>query len=159
MHRKFSECPQSFLRTHVARLGYSKKGYTDGEIGVEWIKHFDKETCQKARGRQWVLLVDGHNSHYTKGFLEYAVEHDIDVVCYPSHSTHIYQGLDVIIFSILKRKWTEHCDAFEKETGTVVSKSNFLAVYIPRHLPLETFKPPLEKLVLFPMIRMLLHLK
>lgn len=137
--RQSTKCVVSFLvyikslTNLLIRLGYSKKGYTDGEIGVEWIKNFDHETRQKANGRRRVLLVDGHNSHYTKGFLQYAVEHKINVVCYPSHSTHIYQGLDVIIFAVLKRKWTEFHDAFEKETGTVVSKSNFLSVYAKAH--------------------------
>jgi hypothetical protein len=54
-------------------LGYSKKGWTNGEISVEWIKEFDGATSAKADGQYWLLVVDGHNSHYTRGFLEYAV--------------------------------------------------------------------------------------
>ena len=91
----------------LSRLGYSKKGYTDGEIGVEWIKQFDKATQEKAVGHRWLLIVDGHNSHYMRGFLEYAREHKIHVLCYPSHLTHLYQGLDVVIFSVLKRCWSD----------------------------------------------------
>ena len=84
------------------RLGHSMKGYTDGEIGVEWIKQFDKQTYAKAAGCRRLLLVDGHNSHYTHAFLKYAHTNRIVVLCYLSHSTHIYQGLDVMIFSVLK---------------------------------------------------------
>ncbi|KIJ17303.1 hypothetical protein PAXINDRAFT_162195 [Paxillus involutus ATCC 200175] len=54
------------------RLGYSKKGWTTGEIGVTWIQEFDKQTSQKASGKYHLLLVDGHNSHYTRGFLDEA---------------------------------------------------------------------------------------
>lgn len=79
------------------------------------------------------MLVDGHNSHYTRGFLEYAREHRIHVLCYPSHSTHLYQGLDVVIFSILKRAWTEFRDAFERNSGKKVTKSNFLTIYAQAH--------------------------
>ncbi|EJF61425.1 CENP-B protein, partial [Dichomitus squalens LYAD-421 SS1] len=50
-----------------AVLGHSPKGYVDGEIGIEWIKHFDKHTKEKAAGRRRLLLVDGHASHYTFG--------------------------------------------------------------------------------------------
>jgi hypothetical protein len=32
----------------MSRLGYWKKGWTDGEIGVEWIKQFNYQTKQKA---------------------------------------------------------------------------------------------------------------
>jgi hypothetical protein len=47
----------------------------DREIGAEWIKHFDEQTKQKAEGKWRLLLVYGHNSHYTQEFLVYAVEH------------------------------------------------------------------------------------
>jgi hypothetical protein len=115
-------------------LGHSKKGYTNGEIGIEWIKHFDNATKTKANGRRRLLLVDGHNSHYTRGFLEYARQNRISIVCYPSHSTHIYQGLDVVIFSVLKRAWSKNRDEYERETGKPVNKSNFLSVYAKAHI-------------------------
>jgi len=55
-----------FEVTHpFSSLGHSKKGYTNGEIGIEWIKHFDQHTKVKANGHVRLLLVDGHNSHYT----------------------------------------------------------------------------------------------
>jgi hypothetical protein len=114
-------------------LEYSKKGYTDGEIGRAWIENFDKETRAKAKGRQCLLLVDGHNSHYTLGFLNYARAHRIEVVGYPSHSTHIYQGLDVIIFAPMKKRWSEARDNWERR-GHTVDKTNFLAVYAEAHV-------------------------
>ena len=116
------------------RLGHSKKGWTDGEIGQEWIEDFDNKVKAKANGRKKFLLVDGHNSHYTVKFLTYAVEHDIAVLCYPSHCTHIYQGLDVMIFSPLKKYWQEEHDREEHENGKKISKLNFLSVYALAHL-------------------------
>lgn len=117
---------------HFFRLGYSKKGYTDGEIGRAWIEQFDKETQAKANGRRRLLLVDGHVSHYTRGFLQYAREHNIEVIAYPSHSTHVYQGLDVVIFSPLKKNWTRARDQWERD-GHTVDKTNFLRVYAEAH--------------------------
>jgi len=116
------------------RLGYSKKGWTDGEIGVEWIKQFDQQTKDKAKGRARLLLVDGHNSHYTRRFLDYAREHNIHVLCYPAHGTHIYQGLDVAVFSVLKRYWAEERDKAMRERGEAVTKQNFLAIYGAAHV-------------------------
>ncbi|KAF5378494.1 hypothetical protein D9615_007116 [Tricholomella constricta] len=137
-------------------LGYSKKGYTDGEIGVAWIKDFDEQTKAKANGRYRLLLVDGHNSHYTRGFLVYARAHRIYVVCYPSHSTHIYQGLDVVIFAVLKRYWSEERDKFERETKDKVSKTNFLRVYAAAHVRAftpENIKAAFRKTGLIPFNR------
>ncbi|KIL70546.1 hypothetical protein M378DRAFT_49547, partial [Amanita muscaria Koide BX008] len=117
-----------------AFLGYQKKGYIDGEIGVEWIKQFDAQTREKATGRRRLLLVDGHNSHFTLGFIRYSRENKIEVVCYPSHSTHLYQGLDVVIFSILKRCWSEARDMFERQRRGKVNKTNFLKIYAEAHV-------------------------
>ncbi|RDB22968.1 hypothetical protein Hypma_009914 [Hypsizygus marmoreus] len=117
-----------------ASLGYSKKGYLDGEIGVEWIKQFDECTREKAAGRQRLLLVDGFGAHYTHAFLKYARENKIHILCYPSHSTHLYQGLDVVIFSIMKTTWGRCRDALERDTNQVVDKTNFLSVYADAHL-------------------------
>jgi hypothetical protein len=118
----------------IYSLGHSRKGWTDGEIGREWIEDFDKKTRAKADGRKRYLLVDGHNSHYTVEFLTYAVDNNIAVLCYPSHCTHIYQGLDVVIFSPLKKFWQQERDREERENGQKVSKSNFLSVYGRAHL-------------------------
>ena len=113
-------------------MGYQKKGYTNGEIGAEWLANWDRLTRKKANGRYRLLIVDGHSSHYTMSFLDYARKNHIIMLCYPSHSTHVYQGLDVVIFSVLKRTWSEERDKFER-SGPVVVKTNFLLVYAKAH--------------------------
>lgn len=62
------------------------------------------------------------------------MENNIAVLCYPSHCTHIYQGLDVVIFSPLKKFWQQERDREERENGQKVSKSNFLSVYGRAHV-------------------------
>ncbi|KAH7917348.1 DDE-domain-containing protein, partial [Leucogyrophana mollusca] len=114
-------------------LGYSAKGWTDREMGVLWIKHFNEHTQAKANGRARLLLVDGHASHYTRGFFEYARAHNIHVLCYPSHSTHIYQGLNVVIFSRLKACWANEKAQWQWDHGEELSKQNFLAIYGRAH--------------------------
>ena len=76
--------------------------------------------------------MDGHNSHYTHAFLEFARAHRIEIVGYPSHSTHVYQGLDVVIFGPLKHNWSMARDSWEQR-GHTVDKTNFLAVYAEAH--------------------------
>jgi hypothetical protein len=50
MHREQHVIFACGALTSYNRLGYSKKGYTNGEIGRAWIEHFDKETKSKAKG-------------------------------------------------------------------------------------------------------------
>lgn len=56
------------------------------------------------------------------------------VLCYPSHTTHVLQGLDVVIFAILKRYLSDERDRWERETGEKISKQNFLGIYGRAHL-------------------------
>lgn len=83
---------------------------------------------------QWqLLLVDGHNSHYMCSFIEFACEKKIHVLCYPLHSAHIYQGLDVVVFGVLKCTWSSVHDQYESKTRQKVSKENFLKLYAQAH--------------------------
>jgi DDE superfamily endonuclease len=78
--------------------------------------------------------VDGHNSHYTKEFLDYAREHHIHVLCYPAHTTHVYQGLDVGVFGVVKLYWTQERNKCLREKGERVTKENFLSIYGAAHI-------------------------
>lgn len=78
--------------------------------------------------------MDGHNSHYTRGFLQYARKNRIHILCYPAHTTHVYQGLDVVVFAVLKRSWSEERDKWEREKGEGVTKANFITIYGRAHL-------------------------
>lgn len=92
------------------------------------MKVFEEETRGKAKGEHRLLLVDGHNSHYTIPFLLHARLSMIHVLCYPAHATHIYQGLDVVIFAILKLLLGQERDKLLRDTGKAINKSNFLSV-------------------------------
>ena len=64
------------------------------------MENFEKATCDKANGCACLLVIDGHNLHFTKAFLEHAYKHNIHVLCYTSHATHVYQGINVAVFSV-----------------------------------------------------------
>jgi len=67
----------------------STKGYTSKEIGLEWIETvFGPQTSEIANGCNCLLVVDGHSSHFSLGFLEYAQANHIIVLCIPAHTTH-----------------------------------------------------------------------
>ena len=78
--------------------------------------------------------MNGHNSHYTIAFLLYAREHLIIVFCYIPHGTHIYQGLDVVIFSLLKKYIGEERDNWLRKYGAAMDKNTFLVIYGQAHV-------------------------
>lgn len=97
--------------------------------------------------------MDGHNSHFTVAFLLYAREHLIIVFCYIPHGTHIFQGLDVIIFSPLKKYIGEERDNWLREYGAAMDKNTFLAIYGKAHvraLTSENIKSAFRKTGIWP---------
>ena len=108
----------------------SEKGWTENEIAADYLRWFNEQTRFKLEpGEKRLLLLDGHVSHFSKAFIERAIELDIIVLCYPPHSTHLLQGLDVVLFSHAKAEWTKSRDRWERETGEVVTKETFLKVF------------------------------
>ena len=94
----------------IFRVAVSDKGWTDNEISVNWHRFFDDVTKEKVSGQYHLLVVDGHASHYCLKFIEYAQKHKIVILCYPAHAMDVLQGLDVIIFAILKEAFAIECD-------------------------------------------------
>jgi hypothetical protein len=102
----------------------------DGGIGRNWLEHvFDAETVEKAGGKSRVLIVNGHSSHYTAEFIQYARENNIIVLGYPPHCTHALQGLDIVCFAKMKDKWKKEITAYEETTLKPVGKPDFLGVF------------------------------
>jgi len=97
-------------------------------LGEAWIKKFDAATASVASDGPRLLHIDGHCSHVSVPVLEYAVAANIIVLGYPPHTTHLLQGLDVVLFSPFKNAFAKHAAEYLSETGRDVDKCNFLQV-------------------------------
>ncbi|KAF7352031.1 hypothetical protein MVEN_01165400 [Mycena venus] len=118
-----------------AFIAKSINGWTNGELGYEWlVKVFDPATKEEANGLPRVLLLDGHSSHYSQKFLDYARANNIILLGYPPHCTHALQGLDVVCFAKHKACWQAAIVAFETRTMREVSKAEFMTVWVPAYL-------------------------
>jgi DDE superfamily endonuclease len=80
-----------------------------------------------------LLIIDGHNSHTTVKFLEYAHEHNIIVLCLPPHTTHYLQPCDVGVFGPLSRSWKAEVErSFNK--GIPITRYNLIETYAKARL-------------------------
>lgn len=61
----------------------TSNGWTNNETGLDWIKHFDKHTRTRTKGRHRMLVLDGHGSHQSVGFEAYCKDHSIVPICLP----------------------------------------------------------------------------
>ena len=117
----------------------SENGWTDQEIAVSYLDKFDEQTKEKADGRTRVLFLDGHSSHDSLGLVDNAREKNIKILAYPSHTTHVLQGLDVVCFAQLKKKHAEKIREFKANTNLTLTHKHFLRTFGPAFL--EAFSP------------------
>jgi hypothetical protein len=79
-------------------LATSESGYSNDQIALSFIRHFDKFSALRQRGAWRLLIFDGHGSHLTYEFITYCWDNKIIPFGLPSHTSHILQPLDVVIF-------------------------------------------------------------
>jgi transposase len=92
-------------------LAVSDTGYSNDELCLEWIKHFDRHTSSRQKGVYRMLIMDGYGSHVTLDFIRYCEEHKIIPFYLPPHSRRCLQPLNVALFRLYKK---EHRDVLHK---------------------------------------------
>lgn len=83
-------------------LTTSESGFSNDELGLAYIKHFDRQTKEQTKGEWRLLLLDEHGSHRTQEVINYAESQKIILFSFPPHATHFMQPLDVVCFQPLK---------------------------------------------------------
>jgi hypothetical protein len=112
------------------RIGVSENGWTTDELGLTWLKEvFNKHTQDRTVGTYRLLILDGHGSHVTGAFDQYAKQNSIIVLCMPPHSSHILQPLDVSCFAVLKQRYGRAVEAQMRVGINHVDKDDFLTLY------------------------------
>jgi len=113
-----------------AMFACSPNGWTDDELGLEWLYHFDRCTKDRKGGSDTRLLIlDGHRSHLTLKFIQYSIDNNIQLLCFPAHSTHLLQPLDVGLFAPLQKYYGKAADDYIRNTRTGILKGTFWRFY------------------------------
>ena len=118
-------------------LTVSENGWTNKELGIAWLKHFDASTVTRTVGGSRLLILDGHESHNSLAFQDYCTEHNIITLCMPPHSSHLLQPLDVGCFSPLKRVYSAEIMLLARRSVTHIAKPDFLTAF--KNAYLKTF--------------------
>lgn len=104
-------------------------GWTTNEVGLDWIKHFDKHTASLTQDTHRLLILDGHEGHHSTIFELYCKEHNIVTLCMPSHSSHYLQPLDVGCFGPMKKAYGRQIEDLMQAHITHASKVEFLRAF------------------------------
>ncbi|RPA71579.1 CENP-B protein, partial [Ascobolus immersus RN42] len=87
-----------------ARVNFTPNGYITRENFSFYIEeHFHPLSLKMMRDpdEHRLIVLDGHDSHLTFRTMQFCYDHKIHVMCFPSHSTHLLQPMDVGVFSPL----------------------------------------------------------
>ena len=110
-------------------IAVSANGWTNNELGVAWLKHFDAHTKSRRVGGHRLLVIDGHESHNSLEFQRICKEERIITLCMPPHSSHLLQPLDVGCFSPLKRAYGGQISVLVRHHINHISKLEFLPAF------------------------------
>jgi hypothetical protein len=111
------------------KVHVSENGWTTNDIGLDWIKHFDQHTKDQKVGVWRLLILDGHESHYSWQFEQYCKENKILTRFMPPHSSHLLQPLDVGVFSPLKKAYGKEIEKLMRAQITHITKEDFFAAF------------------------------
>ena len=115
----------------------SSTGYSNDDLAIDWLKHFDKHSAKGQIGAWRLLILDGYGSHMTYEFFEYAQSKHIELFRLPAHSTHLTQPLDVGWFQPFKHYHAEAIDKAIRAGGGEFNKIDFLSIF--QDMRLKTF--------------------
>ena len=106
----------------------SDKGWTNQVLGLEYLQQcFEPSTWFRCGpGEYRLLIVDGHNSHFSWDFQWFYLQHNIVLFCIPPHTTHIVQPLDVGLFSPLQHYYSKEVDKCTRLGTGAIRKGNFM---------------------------------
>jgi DDE superfamily endonuclease/Tc5 transposase DNA-binding domain len=119
-------------KEHACFFAASDSGWTNNELGFQWLSGvFDKTTKGQA-SRGWRLLIlDGHGSHINMKFIDYCDQNRILLALFPAHATHTLQPLDVGLFSPLSKAYSDELMNFlyKSQGFTRLTKRDFFRLF------------------------------
>lgn len=109
-------------------MGCSQSGYMDSELALAWLKWVEERTAEKASGEKRVIHLDGHITHTSLDFDDYADKHNRILVGYPPDSTDRLQGLDVLHFARIKDLWPKKVREWDADHYEPLRNSGMLGI-------------------------------
>jgi hypothetical protein len=113
------------------RFSTSNSGWTSDSHAYEWLTSvFEPTTRPEDPNLHRLLIMDGHGSHITANVIAHCMEHAIDLLIMPPHTSHKLQPLDVSVFSPLKRALAAETDAASRVDSGRIQRVDWTTMYI-----------------------------
>ncbi|RKK94037.1 hypothetical protein BFJ70_g17721, partial [Fusarium oxysporum] len=110
-------------------IATSQNGWINNELGLGWLKRFDRSTTNRSTRPYRLLILDGHESHHSADFERYCRDHKIITLCMPAHASHLLQPLDIGCFAVLKKAYGREIEHLIRCSITHISKAEFFLAF------------------------------
>ena len=114
-------------------IALSENGWTNNQLGLDWLRHFNRSTKDRSVGCYRLLILDGHESHHSAEFMRYCEENKIITLCMPAHASHLLQPLDVGCFGPLKKAYGREIERLMRCSINHISKTEFFPAFYAAH--------------------------
>jgi len=114
-------------------IALSENGWTNNQLGLDWLRHFNRSTKDRSVGSYRLLILDGHESHHSAEFMRYCEENKIITLCMPAHASHLLQPLDVGCFGPLKKAYGREIERLMRCSINHISKTEFFPAFYAAH--------------------------
>ncbi|KAM5514685.1 transposase [Fusarium oxysporum f. sp. phaseoli] len=114
-------------------IALSENGWTNNQLGLEWLQHFDRSTKDRSVGSYRLLILDGHESHHSIEFERYCEENKIITLCMPAHASHLLQPLDVGCSGPLKKAYGREIERLMGCSINHITKIEFFPAFHAAH--------------------------
>lgn len=94
----------------------------------------------RARGRYYLLIIDGHKNYILAVFKAFYKKKRIVIVFMPSHLSYLFQSFDIGYFSSLKRAYDYKIEGFIKSFINYIIKAEFFIAFQIAFLKVFIFK-------------------
>ncbi|KAJ3561060.1 hypothetical protein NP233_g10428 [Leucocoprinus birnbaumii] len=113
-------------------IATSPNGWTSDFLCTEWFKKSFIPQAQARGNPEYpiLLIFDGHGSHVTDEMVDLAATNHIELFCFPPHTTHKLQPLDVGVFGPLQRSWADTCDDYVARFGVGLRRRDVVSQYM-----------------------------
>ena len=107
---------------------FSPKGWTDKELGIDWLKEILIPLITQS-DEHYILLLDGHDSHESGEFQWQCIQNRIHTVYLPPHTSHKLQPLDVGPFSSLASHYGKAVHKYTPTGYATIDRATFTTLY------------------------------
>ena len=112
----------------------SETEWINKDLYLEWFQFFLQNIPPT---RPVLLLQDGHSSHISIELIELACQNDVHLLCFPAHTTHILQPLDVGVFKSFKANSSKACHKYIINHPGRVITSDVIATLVAEAWPMS----------------------